>query len=103
MRERKKKVSRPGKETVPRDLEIEDGDGKRKKNGDEGGAKSQGGKHGEEKSMKKDEGGGNEKEIPENPVTNVEEDMDTREGKSVLRKRKKKRADEHKEESKSLT
>ncbi len=31
MRERKKKVSRPGKETVPRDLESEDGDGKRKK------------------------------------------------------------------------
>ncbi len=90
MRERKKKVSRPGKETVPRDLEIEDGDGKRKKNGDEGGAKSQGGKHGEEKSMKKDEGGGNEKEIPENPVTNVEEDMDTREGKSVLKKKEEK-------------
>ncbi len=103
MRERKKKVSKPGKEMVPRDLESEDGDGKREKNGDEGGAKSQGGKHGEEKNMKKDEGGGNEKEIPENPVTNVEEDMDTREGKSVLRKRKKKRADEHKEESKSLT
>ncbi len=41
--------------------------------------------------MKKDEGGGKEKEIPENPVTNVE------------RKRKKKRAEEHKEESKSLT
>ncbi len=52
--------------------------------------------------MKKDEGG-KEKEIPENPVTNVEEDMDTREGKSVQRKRKKKRAEEHKEESKSLT
>ncbi len=79
------------------------GTGREKKNGDEGGAKIQGGKHGEEKSMKKDEGGGNEKEIPENPVTNVEEDMDTREGKSVLRKRKKRRADEHKEESKSLT
>lgn len=52
--------------------------------------------------MKKDEGGGKEKEMPENPVINVEEDMDTSEGKSMLKKRKKKRAEEHKAESKSL-
>ncbi len=79
------------------------GDGNRKKKMVKMEEPNPGSKHGEEKSNEKDEGGGNEKEIPENPVTNVEEDMDTREGKSVLRKRKKKRADEHKEESKSLT
>lgn len=91
MKERKKKESTPGKEMDPKDLECEDGDGKKVKNNEDEGDNAKG----KEENhcggrMKKDEGGGKEKEGLENPVTNAEEDMDMSEGK-MLNKRKKKR------------
>ncbi|XP_016087101.1 high mobility group nucleosome-binding domain-containing protein 5-like [Sinocyclocheilus grahami] len=103
MRERKKKESIPGEEMDPKDLECEDGDGKKVRNREDEGENAEG--KGDEqwggKRMKKDEGGGKEKEVLENPVVNAEEDMDMGEGKSMLKKRKKKSGEKHKEESKS--
>lgn len=83
---------RAGKVKISKELDNKVGDGETSKGGDE----SQGTKFQEERSMKeKDEGGGRENEAPENPASKVGEEMDTSEGKSIQKKRKKKGMEEH--------
>lgn len=82
---------RARKAKISKERENEDGDGETSK----GDGESQGTKLREQKSMKeKDEGEGGEKEVPENPESNVGEEMDTSEGKSIQKKRKKKGMEE---------